>query len=586
MSDKKDKSISGKAFDMSLFMRVMKYVNPYKTLFVFTGFLVLLSAGISPLRPWLIQYTLDNSIIVPNMELLQMLTMIIVGLLVLEGLVQFLQTYLANWLGQSVIRDLRVDVYRKISHFKLKYFDQTPIGTLVTRAVSDIETIADIFSEGVLTILGELIKLVVVIAFMFYLDWRLTIMCLIPIPILLWATNVFKDYIKLAFQDVRNEVAKLNAFVQEHITGMFIVQIFNREKQEMNKFQTINARHRDAHLRTVFANSIFFPVVEVLSALSIALLIWWGSNEVLKGTVTYGNLVAFILYIYMLFRPIRQLADRFNTLQMGMVASERVFKILDTEAQIEGSGKNLTPEISGDISFKDVHFAYNNEDWVLKGISFDAKKGQKIAIVGATGAGKSSIINLLSRSYEYNEGSISIDGTELRDFDPNYLSRQVGVVLQDVFLFSDSIYNNITLNNPKISLEEVRTAAIKVGAHRFIDKLPEGYDFNVKERGGMLSVGQRQLLAFIRAYIYNPSILVLDEATSSVDTETEQMINEAIEFITKDRTSIIIAHRLATVQYADLIIVMDQGKIVEKGSHQELLRKDGEYKKLYDLQFV
>ncbi|MDB4103946.1 ABC transporter ATP-binding protein/permease [Salibacteraceae bacterium] len=586
MSDKKDKSISGKAFDMSLFMRVMKYVNPYKTLFVFTGFLVLLSAGISPLRPWLIQYTLDNSIIIPNMELLQMLTMIIVGLLVLEGLVQFLQTYLANWLGQSVIRDLRVDVYRKISHFKLKYFDQTPIGTLVTRAVSDIETIADIFSEGVLTILGELIKLVVVIAFMFYLDWRLTIMCLIPIPILLWATNVFKDYIKLAFQDVRNEVAKLNAFVQEHITGMFIVQIFNREKQEMNKFQTINARHRDAHLRTVFANSVFFPVVEVLSALSIALLIWWGSNEVLKGTVTYGNLVAFILYIYMLFRPIRQLADRFNTLQMGMVASERVFKILDTEAQIEGSGKNITPEISGDISFKDVHFAYNNEDWVLKGISFDVKKGQKIAIVGATGAGKSSIINLLSRSYEYNEGSISIDGTELRDFDPNYLSRQVGVVLQDVFLFSDSIYNNITLNNPKISLEEVRTAAIKVGAHRFIDKLPEGYDFNVKERGGMLSVGQRQLLAFIRAYIYNPSILVLDEATSSVDTETEQMINEAIEFITKDRTSIIIAHRLATVQYADLIIVMDQGKIVEKGSHQELLRKDGEYKKLYDLQFV
>ncbi|HAQ70400.1 MAG TPA: antibiotic ABC transporter ATP-binding protein [Flavobacteriales bacterium] len=555
-------------------------------MFVFTGFLVLLSAGISPLRPWLIQYTLDNSIIVPNMELLQMLTMIIVGLLVLEGLVQFLQTYLANWLGQSVIRDLRVDVYRKISHFKLKYFDQTPIGTLVTRAVSDIETIADIFSEGVLTILGELIKLVVVIAFMFYLDWRLTIMCLIPIPILLWATNVFKDYIKLAFQDVRNEVAKLNAFVQEHITGMFIVQIFNREKQEMNKFQKINARHRDAHLRTVFANSVFFPVVEILSALSIALLILWGSNEVLKGTVTYGNLVAFILYIYMLFRPIRQLADRFNTLQMGMVASERVFKILDTEAQIEGSGKNLTPEISGDISFKDVHFAYNNEDWVLKGISFDVKKGQKIAIVGATGAGKSSIINLLSRSYEYNEGSISIDGTELRDFDPTYLSRQVGVVLQDVFLFSDSIYNNITLNNPKISLEEVRTAAIKVGAHRFIDKLPEGYDFNVKERGGMLSVGQRQLLAFIRAYIYNPSILVLDEATSSVDTETEQMINEAIEFITKDRTSIIIAHRLATVQYADLIIVMDQGKIVEKGSHQELLRKDGEYKKLYDLQFV
>jgi ATP-binding cassette subfamily B multidrug efflux pump len=586
MSDKKQTSVSGSAFDMGLFMRVMKYVNPYKTLFVFTGFLVLLSAAISPIRPWLIQYTLDQSIIIPNEALLRFMTIVIVAILLLEGVVQFLQTYLANWLGQSVIRDLRVDVYNKITRFKLKYFDQMPIGTLVTRSVSDIETIADIFSEGVLTILGEIIKLTVVIAFMLYLDWRLTLICLVPIPILLWATNIFKNYIKVAFQDVRNEVAKLNAFVQEHITGMFIVQIFNREKQEMDKFKQINARHRDAHIRTVFANAIFFPVVEILSALSIALLIWWGSGEVIKGSVTYGNLVAFILYIYMLFRPIRQLADRFNTLQMGMVASERVFKVLDTEASIEGSGKDLRPDIAGSIRFDGVWFAYNDEDWVLRDVSFEVKKGQKVAIVGATGAGKTSIINILSRSYEYNKGHITIDDTELRDFESAYLSRQVGVVLQDVFLFSDSIYNNITLNNPTISLDRVKEAAKKVGAERFIERLPEGYHFNVKERGGMLSVGQRQLLAFIRAYIYNPSILVLDEATSSVDTETEAMIQEAIEQITKDRTSIIIAHRLATVQHADVIMVMDKGRIVEMGNHQTLLRQEGHYKKLYDLQFV
>ncbi len=421
---------------------------------------------------------------------------------------------------------------------------------------------------------------------MFFLDWRLTLICIVPIPILLWATNVFKNYIKVAFQDVRTEVSKLNAFVQEHLTGMFIVQIFNREKQELDKFKKINARHRDAHLRTVWANSIFFPVVEILSALSIALLIWWGSKQVLSGVVQYGDLVAFILYIYMIFRPIRQLADRFNTLQMGMVASERVFKILDTEAQIASSGKDLKPEINGTISFKNVWFAYNNEDWVLKDVSFDVKSGQRIAIVGATGAGKTSIINLLSRFYEYNKGSIEIDGIDLRDFDPNYLKQQVGIVLQDVFLFSDTILNNITLNNPEISLTQAIEAAKKVGAHRFIDRLPGGYDFNVKERGGMLSVGQRQLLSFIRAYIYNPSILVLDEATSSVDTETELMIQEAIDQITKDRTSIIIAHRLATIQHADVILVMDKGKIVEQGNHQALLKADGVYRKLYELQFA
>ncbi len=548
--------------------------------------LVLVAAVLAPLRPWLIQYTLDETIIIARTNMLKFMTMIIIGMLVLEAVVQFAQTYFANWLGQSVIRDLRVDVFRKITNFRLKYFDQTPIGTLITRAVNDLETIADIFSEGILIIIGEIIKLIVVIIAMLIIDWRLTLICIIPIPILLWATNVFKNYIKLAFQDVRTEVSKLNAFVQEHITGMFIVQIFNREKQELDKFKTINARHRDAHLRTVFANSIFFPVVEVLSAMSLALLIWWGSRQVMAGQVQYGDLVAFLLYIYMIFRPIRQLADRFNTLQMGMVASERVFRVLDTEAQINGSGANLTPKIDGNISFENVWFAYNDEDWVLRNVSFKVNAGQRIAIVGATGAGKSSIINLLSRFYEYNKGSIEIDGTDLRDFDPSYLSRQVGVVLQDVVLFSDSIINNITLNNPNIDRERVIEAAKAIGAHQFIERLPGTYDYDVKERGGVLSVGQRQMLAFIRAYIYNPAVLVLDEATSSVDTETETMIQAAIDKITAGRTSIIIAHRLATIQHADIIMVMDQGQVVETGNHQELLQRDGAYRKLYDLQFV
>lgn len=586
MSDQPKKSVSGNAFDLQLFLRVMRYARPYKAMFVYTTILVLLAAVIAPLRPWLIQYTLDETIIIPRPEMLKLMTMVIVGMLVFESVVQFAQTYMANWLGQSVIRDLRMDVYNKITGFRLKYFDKTPIGTLVTRAVSDIETIADIFAQGVLIIIGEILKLVVVIGFMFVIDWRLTLICILPIPFLLWATNIFKNYIKVAFQDVRTEVSKLNAFVQEHLTGMFIVQIFNREKHEMEKFKQINARHREAHLRTVFANSIFFPVVEILSAMSIALLIWWGSHQVLNGVVEYGDLVAFLLYIYMIFRPIRQLADRFNTLQMGMVASERVFKVMDTQSNIEHSGKLLRTKIQGNISFKDVWFAYNEEDWVLKNVSFEVKQGEKIAIVGATGAGKTSIINILSRFYEYNKGSITIDGTDIRDFDPKFLSRQVGIVLQDVFLFSDSIYNNITLNNPEIPLEDVVRASKKIGAHRFIDRLPEGYHFDVKERGGMLSVGQRQMLAFIRAYIYNPSILVLDEATSSVDTETENMIQEAIAQITEGRTSIIIAHRLATIQHADKIIVMDKGEIVEMGNHQALLRKNGAYRKLYDLQFV
>ena len=578
-------SVSGKAFDFKLFRRVLAYAKPYRTTFILTGMLTLLIAILSPLRPWLIQITVDTTIVNPDPLGLRNLSLLITGLLLTEAIVQFLQTYLANWVGQSVIKDLRVHVFQAISRFRLTYFDNTPIGTLVTRSISDIETIADIFSDGILIIIGDLLKLIAVIIFMLMVDVKLTLVSLASIPILLLATRIFQRVIKSAFRDVRTEVSKLNAFVQEHITGMNIVQIFNREDEEYRKFQTINARHRNAHIRTVFANALFFPVVEILSAMSLAALVWMGSKDVIAEHVTLGNLFAFILYIYMLFRPIRQLADRFNTLQMGMAGSERVFKVLDTKDVIEDHGSISGDSIQGNISFENVWFAYNGEDYVLKDLSFEVRKGQTIAFVGATGAGKTSIINLLSRFYEFQKGSIKIDGINLRDFDLNSLREHIGVVLQDIFLFSDSIQNNVTLSNPSISHEQVQEAARAVGADVFIDRLPGGLDFNVMERGAMLSVGQRQLIAFIRAFVYNPAILVLDEATSSVDTESEELIQKAIETLTTGRTSIVIAHRLATIQKADLIIVLDKGHIVEKGTHQELLRKNGHYKNLYELQF-
>jgi ATP-binding cassette subfamily B protein len=578
-------SVSGRAFDVSLFKRVMRYVRPYNKLFYLTGALTILLAILTPLRPYLIQYTVDNAIVKPNGQLLITLTIVMVSILIVEGGVQFIQTYMANKVGQSVIKDLRNETYDKIVNFKLKYFDRTPIGRLVTRAVSDIETISEIFSQGILIIVGDILKLVVVIGFMFYIDWRLTLFSLVPIPLLIIATNIFKNYIKAAFQDVRNAVSNLNSFVQEHITGMNIVQIFNQEKREHKRFSDINKEHMKAHIRTVWANSIFFPVVEILSATSIALLVWWGSKSVIQGEASLGNLVAFILYIYMLFRPIRQLADRFNVLQMGMVASERVFKVLDTDARIEDSGDKIPSYLKGKIEFDHVWFAYEGEDWILKDLTFDVSKGETVAFVGETGAGKTSVINLLSRFYEFQKGSITIDREDIRTYDLAKLRERVGVVLQDVFLFSDSIYNNITLYNNSISKEKVIEASKLVGAHEFIMKLPGNYDFNVRERGGMLSVGQRQLIAFIRAYVYDPSILVLDEATSSVDTESEMMIQRAIEVLTKGRTSIVIAHRLATIQNADKIIVLDKGRVMEIGNHQELLKKDGHYKTLYELQF-
>ena len=578
-------TVTGKAFDLSLLKRVMVYSYPYKKTFAFTSLLTLLLALLAPARPLIIQYMLDNTILVPNKALLINLTILMVGLLILETIVQFYQTYLANWLGQIVIKDMRMGVYKKISSFKLKYFDNNAIGTLVTRTISDIETIADVFSNGILIIGGDLLKLVVVVIVMFYTNWKLSILSLASIPVLLIATNMFKNYIKIAFQDVRTQVSRLNAFVQEHITGMNIVQVFNREEQEFEKFKTINELHKKAHVKTVWANSVFFPVVEVLSAFSLAFVVWWGAGSIVEDSITFGELFAFILYIYMLFRPIRQLADRFNVLQMGMVASERVFKVLDTNSVIEDSGSKDASGIVGDIKFENVWFAYNEPEFVLKELNFEVEEGKTLAFVGATGAGKTSIINLLSRFYEYQKGDIFIDKVNLKDFELHSLRRNIGVVLQDVFLFSDTIYNNITLNNDSLSLDKVIEAAKVVGAHDFIMKLPNNYNYHVGERGAVLSVGQRQLVAFIRAYVYNPKILVLDEATSSIDTESEELIQRAIEKLTEGRTSVIIAHRLATIQKADKIIVLEKGRIIEQGNHQELLKQDGHYKNLYEIQF-
>ncbi len=577
--------VSGKAFDIGLLQRILSFVKPYLLVFYVTFFLTVLAAGVGVLRPMLIGQAIDKYVITNDAEGLLFITLVVIGLLILEAVVQFYQTYYANWLGQNVTIDLRSRLFRHITKFKLRYFDRTSIGQLVTRVVSDIETVAEIFSQGILVILGDLLKLVVVVVVMFVYNWKLTLLVLIPIPVLLVATNLFKNAIKKSFQQVRTQVAVLNTFVQEHLTGMNIVQIFNREEAESKKFREINHKHRKAHIRSVWAYSVFFPVVEILSAISLAVLVWWGTRESLYGEVSVGDLVVFILFIYMLFRPIRQLADRFNVLQMGMVGSQRVFKVLDTDERIADTGTHTTDGVEGKIEFRNVWLAYVDDDYVLRDVSFEVEKGEVVAFVGSTGAGKSSVINLLSRFYEFQQGDILIDGRSIRDYKLDFIRSEIAVVLQDVFLFSDSIYNNITLGDKNITRDEVIAAAKAVGAHKFIMELPGGYDFDVKERGGMLSSGQRQLISFIRAYVYNPSILVLDEATSSVDTETEMLIQQAIERITEGRTSIVIAHRLSTIQKADKIIVMDQGKILESGTHAELLAKDGAYKNLFDLQF-
>lgn len=577
--------VSGKTFDAPLLKRVLKYVKPYLKIFYGTAIFAILIAFLSPARPLLIQYAFDNFILTPNEDKLLLITLLLVGLLFAESILQYFYTYWSNFLGQSVIRDLRLQTYKKIINFKQQYFDKNPIGALVTRVVSDIETISDIFSQGLLVIIADILKLIIVIVVMFVTDWRLALFSLASIPLLLIATYWFKRSIKSAFQDVRKQVSALNTFVQEHIVGMYIVQLFNREDIEFEKFKTINNSHKKAHVRSIWYYSVFFPIVEILSAISIGLLIWWGGIEAATTTdVTLGELIAFILYIHMLFRPIRQLADRFNVLQMGMVASERVFKVLDTDDSISNSGKMSLDNCRGDIEFKNVWFAYNDEDWVLRDVSFKVSAGETLALVGATGAGKSSIINLLTRNYEINKGSILIDGVNYLEYDLNSLRENIAVVLQDVFLFSDTIYNNIILGRD-ISLDKVKAYAKDIEIDDFIQSLPNAYHYNVRERGGMLSLGQRQLISFVRAYVNQPKILVLDEATSSIDSESESLIQRSSEKLTKDRTSIVIAHRLATVQNADTIILLEDGKLIEEGSHQDLLSKNGKYKLLYDLQF-
>jgi len=577
--------VTGKAFDYGLFMRVMGFVGPYKFRFVITAILTILLAILGPVKPMMIGMTIDEYVVPNRGEELLEWVLLIMGVLVIESVLQFFQTYSANFLGQSVTIDIRSKLFRHILGFKLRYFDKNPIGTLVTRVISDIETMGNIFSQGILIIIGDLLKLTVVIGYMFWKDWQLALLCISSIPLLLIATNIFKNAIKKAFRDVRIQVARLNAFVQEHVTGMSVVQIFNREKVEFEKFQAINEEHKKAHIHSIWANAIFFPIVEILSAASISFLVWWGVHEMAEGKITVGVIFEFILLIHMLFRPIRQLADRFNVLQMGMVGSERVFHLLDTNEAIVDTGKFVPTDWRGEIEFKNMSFSYDGENRVLKNINLSIEAGKTVAFVGATGAGKSSMVNVLSRFYEFDEGDVLMDGVSVRDYPLDYLRSNIGVVLQDVFLFSDTIFNNITLKDPAITEEMVIEAAKVVGAHRFIESLPGGYHFNVMERGGTLSTGQRQLIAFIRAYVFNPKILVLDEATSSVDSESERMIQDAIEIITKGRTSIVVAHRLSTIQKADLIVVLEKGRIIESGTHQELIGQSGHYRKLYELQF-
>lgn len=579
------KSASGKAFDRKLFGRVFAFVSPYRRMFWATFILTIVLAGLGVVRPLLTGRMIDDHALAGDGPGLLRLTLVVLVLLVVEAVIQFYQAYWMSWLGQSVTFDLRRRLFQHMLRFKLRWFDRTPIGTMVTRVVSDMETIEDIFSQGLLMIMGDILKLVVVVAAMFYWNWQLALLSLIPVPLLLWATNIFKNSIRRSFQDVRTQVARLNAFVQEHIQGMTVVQFFARERQEYAKFKAINAEHRHAHIRSVLAYSIFFPVVEILSAISLAFLVWWGVRDVVEGTATIGDIFIFIFFINMLFRPIRQLADRFNVLQMGMVGSERVFKLLDTDAVVEDLGTKGTEGVLGDIRFQGLWFGYEPEEPVLRDVSFHVRAGEMVALVGATGSGKSSIINVLGRSYEFQKGSVLLDGEDIRSYRLDALRRSIAVVLQDVFLFSDTVHNNITLNDPSISREDVIAAAKEVGAHEFIMRLPFGYDTEVRERGSILSAGQRQLLAFIRAAVHKPQVLVLDEATSSVDSISEQLIAQATERITKGRTSIVIAHRLSTVQHADRILVLDKGRVVEQGDHRELLELGGQYRRLFDLQF-
>lgn len=564
---------------------MVKYMKPYKGIFWASVVLTVLLAAVAPALPLLIEYTLDKYILTSNTSGLTWMLIVMIILLILQTVVRYYHTLTTNTLGQNVIRDIRIEVFNHITQLRLKYFDNTPIGRLITRTISDLETISNIFSQGLIQIIGDLLQLIVIIGVMFYTDWKLTFVVLIPMPLMIWATYIFKEAMKDAFVDVRKWVSNLNTFLQEHISGMAIIQYFSRDVQEIRKFEKINAKHRDAHIRANWYFSIFFPVLEIIVAIATGLLVWYGSKQILANEISPGVVVAFLMYINMIFRPIRELIDKFNTLQMGMVSAERIFEVLDTKDFTPTEGKRTLDKVQGDITFKNVWLAYNEQKWVLKDISFHVSPGETLALVGATGAGKSSTINILSRFYEIQKGAIFLDGIDIREYDLQFLRSHIATVLQDVFLFSDSILNNITLQNPAISREQVIEAAKKVGAYEFIMRLPGGLDYQVQERGATLSGGQAQLVSFIRALVYNPTILILDEATSSIDTETEVMIQQAIDQMMTGRTAIVIAHRLSTIQKADKIVVFDKGEIKEIGTHSELIAKEGYYKSLYDLQF-
>jgi ATP-binding cassette subfamily B multidrug efflux pump len=568
--------------DFSILRRVFAFTAPYKKKLYLSIFLSVLLAVISPLRPYLIQYTINHFIQDRNTYWLILITIIQIGMLLFETGLRFYFGFLTSWLGQTVVKDMRVKVYKKILNFNLSQFDKTPIGTLTTRTINDIEAVNNIFSDGLIPIISDLLSIISILLFMFFVDWRLTLICLAPFPILIIATYFFKESVNKSFIKVRNAVAALNAFVQEHITGMSVVQAFAVEDKEFRKFKEINNEHRTANIKAILAYSVFFPVVEIVLAFSTGLLVWWGANNAFNA----GVIIAFIMYLNLLFRPLRVIADKFNVLQMGMVASERIFKVLDN--------KDVTPEthngissgqVKGNVEFKNVWFAYTDEAYVLKNISFDIEAGQTLAIVGHTGSGKTSIISLINRLYHINKGEIKIDGKNIEAYDIDFLRSRIAVVLQDVFLFGGSVYDNVTLRNTSIEKGQVIEAAKMIGVHDFIMQLPGGYDYNVMERGATLSLGQRQLLSFIRALLFNPSILILDEATSSIDSESEILIQHAIDTLIKGRTSIVIAHRLSTIRKAGKIIVLDKGEIIETGTHIELLQQQGHYYKLHKMQF-
>ena len=577
-----------KIFDVSLFKRLLQYIKPYRGVFVISLFCVIGLAVFGALRPYVLQQAIDTQIAEKKYDGFIFYIAVMLALLAIEVVCQLLFIYYASWLGQSVVRDIRVKLFRHMLKFKMSYFDKSSVGVLITRAVTDMERIADIFGQGLFMIFSDILKMAVVAGFMLAMNWKLSLIVFSTLPIILFATKIFQRYMNRAFEDVRTEVSNLNSFVQGRVTGMKILQLFTREATEYKKFKAINERHKKGWLKTVWYNSIFFPIAEFVSSLTMGGVIWIGGlNTVVEQTASLGDLIAFTMFIPMLFRPLYQIANKFNTLQMGMVAADRVFTVLDTASNIDDKGTIEANHFKGAIEFENVRFSYVKDEQVLKGISFNVEAGETVAIVGATGAGKSTIINLLNRFYDIDSGAIIVDDTNIKEMTLSSLRHQIAVVLQDVFLFADTILNNITLNNPYITEEDVITAAKTIGIHDFIVSLPGGYQYNVKERGVMLSSGQRQLISFLRAYVTNPSILILDEATSSVDSYSEQLIQDATDTITKGRTSIVIAHRLATIQQADKIIVMDAGKIVEIGTHKSLLKKEGGYyKNLYEVQFL